>query len=102
MTMTAEQLEELAGGANPVFMGLDYDEVITGLARRVLAAEKLVEALRAELAFAEGVADAADIDPDDTVFCVKVMPGGKEIAERSWSAVHASTREALAAWEAAQ
>ena len=44
--MTAEQLEELAGGANPAFMGLDYDEVITGLARRVLAAEKLVREVR--------------------------------------------------------
>lgn len=45
--MTAEQLEELAGGANPAFMDLDLDheEIITHLASRVLAAEKLVEVL---------------------------------------------------------
>lgn len=45
--MIAEQLKELAGGANPVFMDLDLDhgEIIKHLARRVLAAEKLEGAL---------------------------------------------------------
>lgn len=44
--MTAEQLEELAAGRNPNFIqDMDWEEIITSLARRVLAAEKLVEAL---------------------------------------------------------
>ena len=43
--MTAEQLEELAGGVNPLFMDLDFEQTITSLAHRVIAAEKLVEAL---------------------------------------------------------
>lgn len=43
--MTTEKLEELSDGANPSFMGLDCEQAITSLARRVIAAEKLVEAL---------------------------------------------------------
>lgn len=41
--MTAEQLEEISKGRNPAFMGMDHAEVIASLARRAIAAEKLVE-----------------------------------------------------------
>lgn len=47
--MTDEQLEELAGGRNPSFMGMDCEDAITSLARRVLAAEKLAEAVEYDL-----------------------------------------------------
>lgn len=43
--MTAEQLEAIAGGANPASVGMDCEEAITYLASRVLAAEKLVGGL---------------------------------------------------------
>lgn len=42
--MTAEQLEELANGRNPSYIGLDCEQAITSLARLVIAAERLVDA----------------------------------------------------------
>jgi len=58
---------------------------------------QVVEALAAELAFARGVADAVDIDDDDTVLAVRVMPEGRQVAERSWADVHLASDAALTA-----
>ena len=43
-TMDAEQLEDLASGRPPSFMGMDYEEAIKSLARRVIAAEDIDKA----------------------------------------------------------
>lgn len=61
--MTAEQLEELAGGANPALMDLDLDheEIFTNLAKRVLAAEKLYDAADSLLNEIFGGNDSVDI-----------------------------------------
>lgn len=45
--MNVAELDRLAGGRAPD--GMDYEEAITYLARRVIAAEKLAEAVRYDL-----------------------------------------------------
>lgn len=57
----------------------------------------LVEALNVSIVFAEKIADAVDIDPDETSLTVTVMPGGREVATRTWAEVLAQGRAALAA-----
>ena len=63
---------------------------------------RLVEALHANVVYAEKIADAVEIDPDETFLCVKVMPEGREVATRSWSEVLSQARAALAAAKAVQ
>ena len=48
---------------------------------------ELLEALQAHTVFADKIAEAADIDPSETFLTVKVMPSGREAAQRSWQDV---------------
>lgn len=93
---------------------LDYDPGDNPALTRILAAlepqpdprdeviARLVEALHANVVCAEKIADAVEIDPDETFLRVKVMPGGREVATRSWSEVLSQARAALAAAKAVQ
>ena len=57
--------------------------------------ERLWAALQASVAFADGVANELDIEMAETVFTVRVMPKGEEVAARSWASVQAEARAAL-------
>lgn len=57
----------------------------------------LMEALNANIMFAENIADALDVDPDETCLNVRVMPEGREVASKSWADVMREGRAALAA-----
>lgn len=56
---------------------------------------ELEAALTACLEFNEAIAEALDVDMDETFFRVRVMPGGREVARRSWQEVHDAGRAAL-------
>ena len=80
----------------------DYEaRIITALDTPAPALmDELVEALRANLVFAEKVAEAADIDPEETSLNVRVMPEGREVATRTWAEVIAQGHAVLAKLDA--
>lgn len=49
--------------------------------------EALVEALRVNLTFSEKIAEAADIDLDETALSVLIQPRGETVARRTWAGV---------------
>ena len=59
--------------------------------------ERLQAALEACVIFADAIADAAEIDMEETCFQVRVMPEGREVATKSWAKVQGEARTALAA-----
>lgn len=58
--------------------------------------KRLQAALSACVQFADQVAAELDIDMSETVVVVRVMPGGREAAARSWQDVQDEARRALA------
>jgi hypothetical protein len=61
---------------------------------------RLVEALQANVAFSRTLAEALDIDEDDTVFRVRLMPSGKELGVKSWGIVLSEAESLLSELEA--
>ena len=57
---------------------------------------ELEAALHAQIQFADAIADAADIDMDETRLVIRVMPDSREVGSKSWAEVQADGRAALA------
>ena len=108
MTMTAEQLEELLGEVVQVKAAETYDEIMkafpgppiveylcrenASLARRVIAAEALRDALKGMI--------KAYREPDKQLCCNGYMCGCRGASERDYADYWAA--EAIKAWEDAE